>query len=352
MRGQTIHTDTTVIRDQVRLPLAMAFGVVWQGFRIRLGRSLVTLTGVVLGVAFLMSTLVSHTIRQGLSHENEVRDELTRMLSVLTADAGPVAGAVIGVIAVGDLNDAETRLVRALLRGGAARLTWAGKPPPAGAFGDRLRPASLAAAGRGAAAVLLVGDGPAPACDWNAVLREAAQPLLAVTRATHAPAAAGGANVIRLQREWLPGERRDRELLARRQRFRTIWITAIALMVTVIGIANAMLMSVTERFREIGALKCLGALSSFIRRIYFIEAALLGLAGSLLGACLGALFAITAYGCAYGPGQVWSALDVAAVLRQGACGLAAGVALAVAAAVYPAGVAARMAPAAALRSTL
>ena len=50
-----------------------------------------------------------------------------------------------------------------------------------------------------------------------------------------------------------------------------------------VGIINAMLMSVTERIREIGTMKCLGALDAFILKIYFIEAALQGLIGTAMG---------------------------------------------------------------------
>ncbi|MFH1887558.1 MAG: FtsX-like permease family protein, partial [Pseudomonadota bacterium] len=38
------------------------------------------------------------------------------------------------------------------------------------------------------------------------------------------------------------------------------WIAVLSLLVCVAGIANAQLMAVTERFREIGTMKCLGAL--------------------------------------------------------------------------------------------
>ena len=39
---------------------------------------------------------------------------------------------------------------------------------------------------------------------------------------------------------------------------RQIWLVIMALLVCTVGITNAMLMSVAERFREIGTMKCLG----------------------------------------------------------------------------------------------
>ena len=70
------------------------------------------------------------------------------------------------------------------------------------------------------------------------------------------------------------------------------WLIVLSLMVCVVGIVNAQLMAVTERFREIGTMKCLGALDRFILRLFLLEALMQGLAGSCAGAFLGAFFAL------------------------------------------------------------
>ena len=51
----------------------------------------------------------------------------------------------------------------------------------------------------------------------------------------------------------------------------------IALLVCGVGIVNSMLMSVTERYKEIGTIKCLGATNTSVLEIFLIEALLLGL---------------------------------------------------------------------------
>ena len=71
---------------------------------------------------------------------------------------------------------------------------------------------------------------------------------------------------------------------------RELWLSIMALIVCTVGITNAMLMAVTERYKEIGTMKCLGALDSFIVKLFFIESCLLGLIASLLGSLVGWLF--------------------------------------------------------------
>lgn len=68
---------------------------------------------------------------------------------------------------------------------------------------------------------------------------------------------------------------------------RVIWLAAMSLLVATVGIVNSMLMSVTERYKEIGTMKCLGALDSFIVRLFLLEAGLLGILGSAAGAIAG-----------------------------------------------------------------
>jgi putative ABC transport system permease protein len=70
------------------------------------------------------------------------------------------------------------------------------------------------------------------------------------------------------------------------------WIILLSMLVCVVGIVNAQLMAVTERFREIGTMKCLGALDRFILKLFLLEAGMQGLAGAFAGALLGALFSL------------------------------------------------------------
>ncbi len=67
-------------------------------------------------------------------------------------------------------------------------------------------------------------------------------------------------------------------------------LTAIALIVATLGIVNTMIMNVSERTKEIGILKALGATNSQVRSLFLVESGLIGFFGGLLGVGL-ALFA-------------------------------------------------------------
>jgi putative ABC transport system permease protein len=119
-------------------------------------------------------------------------------------------------------------------------------------------------------------------------------------------------------------------------------IAAISLLVGGIGVMNIMLVSVTERIREIGLRKALGATPRVIRRQFLVEASLLGLAGGVLGAGVGLAGAVVL------PHLISSTIAISPAAIAGAIAVAVLVGLVFG--VYPATRAARLAPIDALRT--
>jgi putative ABC transport system permease protein len=119
-------------------------------------------------------------------------------------------------------------------------------------------------------------------------------------------------------------------------------IAAISLLVGGIGVMNIMLVSVTERIREIGLRKALGATPRIIRRQFLVEASVLGLVGGILGAGLGLIGAWVLPHLIADPITISLAATIGAIVVAIGIGVAFGV--------YPAGRAARLAPIDALRS--
>jgi hypothetical protein len=100
------------VSSQVRLPFPRAFQIAVQGIRIRLGRSLVTLSGVVLGIAFLMSNLTGQLIKNAVAAQREVRQKTNMMLVLVRAEVGEVRGRNLAVAAMGSLEPAEQLLLQ------------------------------------------------------------------------------------------------------------------------------------------------------------------------------------------------------------------------------------------------
>ncbi len=63
-------------------------------------------------------------------------------------------------------------------------------------------------------------------------------------------------------------------------------IAGISLLVAATSIFNVMMMSVTERVREIGIMRSIGAQKSEIRRMFLYESIVLGVVGAVIGAVL------------------------------------------------------------------
>jgi putative ABC transport system permease protein len=119
-------------------------------------------------------------------------------------------------------------------------------------------------------------------------------------------------------------------------------IGAVALVVGGIGIINVMMLTVTERIKEIGVMKAVGANKGDIRTLFLIESGILGLVSGLIGVLLGG-------GLAYlisVLGNFPSTVTLTSIL----IGLAFGVVTSVVAGVYPASRAARLDPVEALRA--
>jgi putative ABC transport system permease protein len=119
-------------------------------------------------------------------------------------------------------------------------------------------------------------------------------------------------------------------------------VAGISLLVGGIGVMNIMLVSVTERIREIGLRKALGATPSLIRRQFLVEASVLGLTGGALGAGLGII------GATFLPGVVGDPITISPLAV--ALAIVVAMAIGVIFGVYPASRAAHLAPIDALRS--
>jgi ABC-type antimicrobial peptide transport system permease subunit len=127
------------------------------------------------------------------------------------------------------------------------------------------------------------------------------------------------------------------------------WIVILSLLVCTVGIVNAQLMAVTERFREIGTMKCLGALDRFVLRLFLLEAGMQGLVGAFAGALLGMLGAVAVGLLRYGLAAA-TQVPVSGLLWVLAVSMAVGAGLSLLGVVYPAIVAARMRPVEAMRA--
>jgi len=127
------------------------------------------------------------------------------------------------------------------------------------------------------------------------------------------------------------------------------WIIILSLLVCAVGIVNAQLMAVTERFREIGIMKCLGALDSMILRLFMLEAGVQGLVGAALGALCGLMVSLLVstirFGLQIWPALSWSAAGMSLLIATGV-----GLALSLIGVLYPAWIAARMRPVLALKA--
>lgn len=120
-----------------------------------------------------------------------------------------------------------------------------------------------------------------------------------------------------------------------------VFVAAISLLVGGIGVMNIMLVSVTERTREIGIRKALGARTGSILLQFLSESAIITLIGGIIGITLGVAGAVLVCGAIGFSAQVLPSTVIIASLFSSAVGIFFGI--------YPAKRAAKLSPIEALR---
>jgi predicted outer membrane lipoprotein len=317
------------VQRQISLPMAKAVEIAYKNIRMRLSRSLLVTSGIVLALAFLMSILVSDAIVDALRY---------------WAQAAPHSAHFEALRSQVAQLESDNRILATQL--GAA----AHKPHAAtGSFDD----------------VATFGEAfPDLQKDLNLTLPAAPAELKS--------ALAADPSLVDTMKKWVANGRSEKvlndelagpdQLLAimaqqgvptdakeiENNRIQTRWLLGLALLVAFVGILNAMLMSVTERFREIGTMKCLGALDSFIIKLFLLESLFQGTVGTLIGVLIGVGLSVLAAASNYGS-FTWNNFPKGQIAFSFLICLLVGIGLTVAGAVYPAWQAARMQPIEAMR---
>ena len=322
-----------LVRRQVSLPLSKAVEIAYKSIRLRLSRSLLVTSGIVLALAFLTSILVTDRLTRGM-RQWAVDFPGSAEFRRLSAERDAVQR--------DQLQPADA----------AVRRLAAGAKPP----GEDV-PKFDAERAFGKPLGEWAGDlgVPLPAGEADVVAALTAHP----DRGDVVRQWIVAAGRLRAVRDRLVAPRRLQEMMANAgvpstpreiagSRTQTRWLVALALLVAFVGILNAMLMSVTERFREIGTMKCLGALDGFIIKLFLIESLFQGVTGTAIGVAGGVVLSAASMTTRYG-GYAWRNAPWGGLAACLLGCVAVGVALTVAGAVYPAWQAARMQPIEAMR---
>jgi hypothetical protein len=317
------------VERQVKLPTSKAVEIAWKSIRMRLHRSLVVTSGIVLAVAFLMYVLSSDKAVEGMRDwmreapgTTEIQQAAKRS-EALQPKVQALAGEI--VVAAAKIPEAASDQFDEKKAFGQELVQIQKELGPLPVAPDVMKKLLFARAE-------MVGT----FIQW----RDATRDLREAKGILNGPQ-----NLVAMMKgNGVPTT--DAEI--RNARIQTNWLIVLALLVAFAGILNAMLMSVTERFREIGTMKCLGALDSFIVKLFLIESFFQGSAGTLMGILLGLLLSMLGMTGQYGS-YAWKMYPYGNVVASAGACLGIGILLTVGGAVYPAWRAARMHPIEAMR---
>jgi predicted outer membrane lipoprotein len=321
----------SAIQKQVSLPVSKAIEIAYKNIRMRLSRSMLVTSGIVLAIAFLLAIQVSDRIADGMrgwitsrqesAEFKELKVKNAQMLDQLRAERQQIRDAAVKIAALPkeavrkDMKEFTGKTAEEFRKEIGA--LPADEPVLRNALtadeGFRKQFQTWIANERGAVAIREQLNAP--------------QVLASQLEAGGVPTKPDDVKASKLQQRWLLG---------------------LALLVAFVGILNAMLMSVTERFREIGTMKCLGALDSFIVKLFLIESLFQGVVGTLIGIILGLLVSLAVAGLNYG-GYAFMNVQWAEIGTAVGYSAVIGVVLTVCGAIMPAWQAARMHPIEAMR---
>jgi ABC-type lipoprotein release transport system permease subunit len=324
-------TTPAAVQRQIILPLSKAIEIAYKSIRLRLSRSLLVTSGIVLALAFLISIQTSDAIINGMrrwiasAQVSPQFEQLRQRRDALTEQIRPM----------------ETKLHDQIAK---APKPGKDQPPfdPAKRFGQDFEEMKkhLGELPFSPAELISAFTARPELADQFAKWLDAARQRHAVKEELTAPQ--------QLEAQMKANGVPTTEAEIASAKLQTRWLLGLALLVAFVGILNAMLMSVTERFREIGTMKCLGALDSFIIKLFLIESLFQGGVGTVIGILVGLLLSLAAATASYGA-AAWNNLPWADLGLGVLISLAIGVGLTVAGAVYPAWQAARMQPIEAMR---
>ncbi len=323
-------TDTAhkPIQRQIRLPFSKAVEIAWKSIRMRLSRSLVVTSGIILAMAFLMYILCSDSTVGAMRQWTLVAEQTDEFKQAQAAASRYQP----------EVQKLAEQLVKASIAKGATGGTFDDKKT----FGTE-----LAQIQRELGALPVSPDDMKKLLAARSELVPVMKQWIESTRELRKAKGVlnGPQNLTALMKgNGVPTTAKDIE----NSKMQTRWLIGLALLVAFVGILNAMLMSVTERFREIGTMKCLGALDSFIVKLFLIESFFQGSAGTLAGVILGLALNVIGVTSQYG-GFAWKMFPFGSIaVSAGAC-LVVGIVLTIGGAVYPAWRAARMHPIEAMR---